>query len=226
MQWPPPCRAAKVTPMDLFKVGTALLQLDTVTIGRALKERWMCKTFPDGMAYRDEVARFNRLYLVRDPWSLSCERERFRFRETNRLILENFGHPNSLLEVGCGEGLQSSELQKVCDRLYGIDVSGRAVGRARRRCPRATFAVADMYGLPETMSLTRFDLVTACEVLYYITDVAAALKRISELGRACLISYCDGAPEGLGKHVEKMSGVQLETVSYENVSWTLAWWRL
>jgi 2-polyprenyl-3-methyl-5-hydroxy-6-metoxy-1,4-benzoquinol methylase len=211
--------------MDLVKTGTAFLGLDAARICGVLKERWRDKTFPHGMLYRDETARFDRLYLIRDPWSLNCERERFRFEETNRLILENFGRPDSLLEVGCGEGLQSCDLQQLCDRLCGIDVSGRAVRRARRRCPHATFAVADVYGLPQFPLVTRFDLVIACEVLYYMADVASALNRLSELGRACLISYYDGAREGLDKHVSEIPGVRFQTVPYEDVSWTVAWWR-
>ena len=149
----------------------------------------------------------------------------FRFNKTNQLILDHFGCPDTLLEIGCGEGLQSSELQKACGRLYGIDVSRRAVRRARRRCPQTTFVVSDMYGLPQSMSATRFDLVTACEVLYYMADVPGALRRLSQLGQACLISYYDGAREALNKHVGEIPGVRLETVSYEDVSWTLACWR-
>jgi 2-polyprenyl-3-methyl-5-hydroxy-6-metoxy-1,4-benzoquinol methylase len=211
--------------MDLVKASTAFLRLDAARISGVLKERWRDTTFPHGMLYRDEAARFDRLYLIHDPWSLGCERERFRLAETNRLILENFDHPCNLLEVGCGEGLHSVELQQLCDRLCGIDVSRRAVRRAKRRCPQATFAVADMYGPPQLPLLTRFDLVTACEVLYYMADVAAALKRLSELGRACLISYYGGAREVLDQHVREIPGVQFQIVSYEDVSWTLAWWR-
>jgi 2-polyprenyl-3-methyl-5-hydroxy-6-metoxy-1,4-benzoquinol methylase len=210
--------------MDLVKAGSALLRLDGARIRGALKERWRDKTFPNGMLYRGEVARFDRLYLIRDPWLLSCERERFRLAETNRLIRENFGRPRSLLEIGCGEGLQSSELQQLCDRLYGIDVSRRAVRRAKRRCPLATFAVADMFALPQPPLLTRFDVVTACEVLYYMADVAAALRRISELGRFCLISYYDGARDGMDQHVSEIPGVRLERACFGSVCWTLAWW--
>ena len=173
----------------------------------------------------DEAARFNRLYLVRDPWSLGRQSEKFRFGVTNRVIVENFGRPANLLEIGCGEGLQSIELRHVCDRLYGIDVSGRAVKRAKRWCPQATFAVGDMYSLPQSIPLKRFDLVTACEVLYYMADVAGALSRLSELGRACVVSYYDGGREMLDAHVRKISGVQVENISYEDTSWTLAWWR-
>jgi Methyltransferase domain len=211
--------------MEIGKVGTALLRMDAAKIAKGLKTRWMGTTFPYGMHYRNEVARFNRLYLLRDPWAMNCGRERFRFMETNRLITENFDHPYNLLEIGCGEGLQSSELQQISDRLYGIDVSVRAVRRAVRRCPQATFAVGNIYRLPQSMQSTRFDLVTACEVLYYMADVPGALRRLGELGRACLISYYDGVREEMDKHVKEIPGVRFESVSYEDVLFTFAWWR-
>jgi protein-L-isoaspartate O-methyltransferase len=211
--------------MDITKIAAALLRMDTARISGALKVRWRERTLPYGAAYCDDPARFDRLYLVRDPWSLSSASESFRFRQTNRLILENFAHLHSLLEIGCGEGLQSHELQRVCDRLYGIDVSRRAVKRAKRRHPQATFAVGDIYDLPQSVAAAPFDLVTACEVLYYMADVPRALMRLSELGQACLVSYYNGAREVLDEHVGEMPGVRFESVSYEDVSWTLAWWR-
>jgi 2-polyprenyl-3-methyl-5-hydroxy-6-metoxy-1,4-benzoquinol methylase len=211
--------------MDLVKFGAALLRLDTARISSALKERWRQKTLPKGDLYPGEVARFNRLYLIRDPWLLNCEREKFRFKATNKLIRENFGRPHSLLEIGCGEGLHSSELQQLCNRFYGIDVSRRAIRRARHRCPQATFAVADICAPLRPPLLARFDVVTACEVLYYTSDIAATLRRVSELGRACLISYHHGAREGLDQHVKHIPKVQYEIVFYQDVSWTLAWWR-
>jgi Methyltransferase domain len=211
--------------MDFAKVGAAILRGDIVRITNGLKTRWMRRTFPYGMHYRDEAARFDRLYLVRDPWSMNCERERLRFRETNRLIIENFGCPHTLLEIGCGEGLHSSELQQVCEHLYGVDISKRAVTRAKRHCPQATFAVGDMYTMPASMLLPRFDLVTACEVLYYSADVPGALRRLSKLGQACLIGYYDGGRTELDKHVKEIPGVRREIVSCEDASWTLAWWR-
>jgi hypothetical protein len=211
--------------MDFSKFGAVLLRLDTDRVVRSLKSRWMERTFPYGADYRDEVGSFNHLYLVRDPWSLSCESELFRFRQTNGLILSNFGHLHSLLEIGCGEGIQSSHFQKVCDRLHGIDVSERAVRRATRRCPGGIFGTGDMYRLPLFFPSPPFDLVTACEVLYYMADVPRALGRLSALGRVCLISYYGGAREVLDKHVEEMPGVKFDTVSYQDASWTLAWWR-
>lgn len=217
--------------MDLLKAGTALLQLDTAYIRRGmkrrlrLKSRWMARTFPDGMHYRDETTRFNLLYLLPDPWTMLCERERFRFRETNRVILENFGQCHNLLEIGCGEGVQSTELQRVCDHIHGIDISKRAIARAKHRCPLAHFTVGDMYSLPKAWSSAQFDLVTACEVLFYLSDIPGALSRMSQLGRACLVSYYHGPRAGLDKHVREIPGVRSEVISYEDVSWTIAWWR-
>jgi len=59
--------------------------------------------------------------------------------------MEQFGRVSSLLEIGCGEGHQSAQLQLVCDRLTGLDVSGRAVKRARGRCPGGEFLVGDVF---------------------------------------------------------------------------------
>lgn len=210
--------------MNIENFSGALLRLGAASLRGDFKLWWRAKTFPHGMNHRDEPARFNRLYLIRDPWSLNCEAEKFRFRETNRLILHNFGRPHRVLEIGCGEGLQSSELQRICDHLHGIDVSRRAVRRAKRRCPQATFAVADICErLPPSPS-ARFDLVTACETLYYLVDVGGALQRLSELGQACLISYWNGAREGLDKHVRTIPGARFDTVTYKDLSWTIAWW--
>ena len=114
---------------------------------------------------------------------MNCERERFRFRETNRVIWENFGHPHKLLELGCGEGFQSDQLQQVCDHLYGIDVSRRAVRRARRRCPQATFAIDDIYGMRRPTSLAPFDLVTACEIFITVRTSAGPYSAFPNLVR-------------------------------------------
>ena len=75
------------------------------------------------------------------------------------------------------------------------------------------------------MPLARFDLVTACEVLYDMTDIPGALRRLSELGKACLISYYDGAREEMDKHVAQISGVKFESVSFDDALFILAWWR-
>jgi SAM-dependent methyltransferase len=175
--------------------------------------------------FADKHRRLNNLYCLRDPWEMETERQRFRFQETNRLIEANFGRVRRILEVGCGEGHQSQELLHVCDELVGIDVSARAVQRARERCPDATFEVGDVFAFTPSGSGRPFDLVLGCEVLYYVRDVAAALERFCELGNACLVSYYEGPAARLDPYVSAMPGVESTTVGEIGSSWKVSWWR-
>lgn len=156
---------------------------------------------------------------------METEQQRFRFRETNRLIDANFGRVGRILEVGCGEGHQSEELLNVCDELVGIDVSARAVRRAQERCPAATFALGDVFECDALRGGAHFDLVLGCEVLYYMKDVPWALERFSELGDVCLVTYYDHPAERLDRLVLSMPEVQSTRIEYGASAWTAAWWR-
>ena len=172
--------------------------------------------------YSDRHRRLDALYRMPDPWEMETERERFRFQETNRLIYRNIGRPVRLLEVGCGEGHQSQELLKTCDRLVGIDVSRRAVQRSAERCPHATFRVGDVLSCNP---LERFDLVVACEVLYYMQDVASAIERISDLGQWCLVTYFDVHADRLDPYLEGIPEVKSDRFHYGDTGWKAFWWR-
>lgn len=58
-----------------------------------------------------------------------------------------------------------------------------------------------------------------------MSDIPRALRRLSELGRTCVISYYGGAREVLDKHSRELPGVQFEIVICQDVSWTLVSWR-
>jgi 2-polyprenyl-3-methyl-5-hydroxy-6-metoxy-1,4-benzoquinol methylase len=178
-----------------------------------------------GIHFSDRYDRLDLLYRVRDPWEMETEQQRYRFRETNRLIEANFGHVGRILEVGSGEGHQSEELLRVCDELVGIDVSARAVERARERCPQATFGVGDVFDDELVGEGRSFDLVVGCEVLYYMKDVPAALDRFSALGRACLVSYYAGPAKDLDPQLSSIEGLESETIHYEDARWKVSWWR-
>ena len=177
-----------------------------------------------GVHFADKHSRLDTLYRIQDPWGMESEAQRFRFTETNRLIERHFGRVGTLLEVGCGEGHQSQELRRVCDRLVGIDVSARALERARSRCPQGIFSVGDIFA-PGLLKDGRFDLIVACEVLYYMKDVPSALARLGTLGRICLVTYYRRPAEELDPHVLSIPGVESTTVQHGDSSWTVAWWR-
>ena len=189
----------------------------------ALRKQWARFLLHD-VHFADKHDRLDALYRIRDPWELDAEPQRFRFRETSGLIEEHFGRVESILEVGCGEGHQSKQLLQLCDDLVGIDVSRRAVERARVRCPQATFLEGDVF-TADFGDDTYFDLVVGCEVLYYANDVAAELQRFRELGRACLVTYYAGPAQTLDPHVLSIPGAASTTVRYGSSSWTVAWWQ-
>src|SRR6516162_269661 len=111
-------------------------------VGR-LRKFWLHRLH-QGMDYADNYRRLNVLYLWRNPWSFTDQHEQTRFIETNRILLREFGQIGTLLEIGCAEGHQTLHLMRVCHQLHGLDVSRRAVRRAKLKCPRAILGAGDI----------------------------------------------------------------------------------
>ena len=149
-------------------------------------------------------------------------REQFRFRETNAFIHDCLGHAGSLLELGCGEGHQSAHLAAICDRLVGIDVSERAVSRARARVPGAEFKVGDIASLPASPP---FDLVVACEMLYYVKDIPATLERMNQLGSACVVTLFSPSARIVAPHLERLPLSRRTWIYSDPYVWLFAFWR-
>jgi 2-polyprenyl-3-methyl-5-hydroxy-6-metoxy-1,4-benzoquinol methylase len=173
--------------------------------------------------------RFDLAYKVRDPWEMESEREQFRFAETNRLLHQGLVAPaprtGSILEIGCGEGHQSEHMAKLCDRLTGIDVSATAIARARRRVPGANFIAGNLYDQPWMSERGRFDVITACEVLYYVKDIPRILATMSRIGRGCVVSYFQPAARVVEPPLMAMPLAGRESFTFGDIEWRIAWWR-
>lgn len=191
-------------------------------IGRAFRRRWM-KHMLRGTGRGDRYAQLDQAYAVRDPWNMDSPLERARFEATNRLIETHFGRVGSLLEVGCGEGHQSEHLVRLADQLYGLDVSAKAIERAHARVPQANFAAADIHSHP--WGDRRFDLVTACEVLYYMRDVRAAIERMNALGRACLVTCYSPTLQATAEELDRIPRVNRHWIYHGSTVWLTCWWR-
>lgn len=192
-------------------------------IDRIRRRVWMRYTMRNGG--RDDPRRFDMAYRIPDPWGMSAPGEQHRFEATSAIISREFGRVGSLLEVACGEGHQSEHLAAACSRLYGIDISQRAVERARARVPSARLAVGDVFSLPWQDAPPRFDLVVACEMLYCVPDPAPTLARMSELGRACLVTFFAPAARHVAPALEGIPGLQRTWFSHDGTAWLAAWWR-
>lgn len=198
--------------------------IDQVIVPR-LRDYWV-RLALRRVHYTDRADKLDRLYMLEDPWRLGSAKERARFEWTNRLIAAQFGRPETILEIGCGEGHQSRHLAQACDRLYGIDVSARAVRRAERRCPEARFAAGDpfVFYLPEMKPPV--DLVVACEMLYYVKDIPRCLDRLSRLGRACLVTYYEGQAAALAPHFAGRPVSGHDVFRRDDTSWHAVWWHV
>jgi SAM-dependent methyltransferase len=192
--------------------------------GKAVRRTWMRYALR-GVGGADNHARLELAYRLPDPWNMESALERLRFARTNALVEKYFPGSRSILEIGCGEGHQSAELQKVCPEIYGIDVSATAVERARRRVPDAKFAVGDVFAQPWGRERGRFDLVVACEVLYYCADIQRTIDEMSHLGNACLVTIFAPAIRRVGPFLEAVPGVGKDWFGGNGAEWVVAYWR-
>lgn len=174
--------------------------------------------------YADQHRQHERFYWVPDPWNMRSAREQYRFRETNTLIEQNFGRLETILEIGCGEGHQSQYLSRLCNRHIGVDVSARAVGRARRLLPKSEFHTGDVFNGPSPTGEFA-ELVTAFEVLYFVSDPSRAVDTLSKLGAACMVSVYAGESDRLAPYLQRFAGLKQQTIRLDDVEWSVFWWR-
>jgi len=173
---------------------------------------------------KDNHAGMDRFYALPDPWDMNSEREQSRFRQTNALVTALLGRVGTLLEIGCGEGHQSEHLARLCNRLDGVDVSGRAIERAQQRAPQCRFGVGELGALPWAEG-ERYDLVVACEVLYYLGDIGRAVEAMSQVGRSCLVTFFCPAARIVAEHVEGLPGLRRGWMYHPPYAWLWAFWQ-
>ncbi len=83
------------------------------------------------------------------------------------------------LDLGCGEGAFTEELQRAGARAVGVEVAQAAVRRARERHGSLEFELVAIDG-PLPFADGSFDLVWASEVIEHVADTA---RWLSELRR-------------------------------------------
>src|SRR5690606_13724630 len=190
-----------------------------------IKRRTWMKYALRGVGPNDNFERLDLAYSIEDPWNMDSPGETARFEATNRIIAREFGAPDSLLELGCGEGHQSACLMLVAKKVYGVDVSEKAVERARQRVPEAEFAAGDIFSQPWADRVPHFDLVTACGVLYSLSDVEATLARMSQLGRNCLVTIFAPPARRVGPQLDRIEALHKDWIWHGGTVWLVCWWR-
>jgi SAM-dependent methyltransferase len=197
------------------------------------RRTWM-KYAMRGVRQADAFDRLDMAYKVSDPWRMETPRERFRFARTNRLVQEHLGPEfEKILEIGSGEGHQTEHLVELASpsgEVTGLEVSATAVERANARLAgkdgtRTRFVAGDLFAQPWSNERGRFDLVTACEVLYYMSDIPRTLRTMDELGGACIVTYFEPASRICEAPAMAMPGAQKASFAFDDTEWIAVWWR-
>lgn len=81
------------------------------------------------------------------------------------------------LDLGCGEGDFTAELERAGARAIGVDVAEAALVRARSRHPELDFRLTAIEG-PLPFEDNRFELVWASEVIEHVPDTARWLSEV------------------------------------------------
>lgn len=173
----------------------------------------------------DNYSALDRYYLLPDPWKMASETEQARFALTDSLLARHSPAPASILELGCGEGHHSHYLARRTQQLFACDVSPRAIRRASRALPNVSFAVGDAFNLPWQPPGGRYELVVACELLYYVKDPAALIRRMSQLGHLCLVTFFAPATTLIARHLEGLTAIERGWLCWSSEVWLYVLWR-
>lgn len=98
-------------------------------------------------------------------------------------------NPESILDVGCGEGFTLERLQKekIGKKLVGVDFLERAIQIGKKERPDLDLKVGNLYEIP--CKDNSFDLVICSEVLEHIKDPEKGLSELVRVSKKyCLLS--------------------------------------
>jgi SAM-dependent methyltransferase len=101
-------------------------------------------------------------------------------REALREFVRSLGHAERVLDLGCGDGRLSAELDAA--ELTAADVSRVALERARGRVPQARIAELEP-DAPLPFGDGAFDLVLCAETIEHVRDVQLLLSEVRRVLR-------------------------------------------
>ncbi|NJB86394.1 LmbE family N-acetylglucosaminyl deacetylase/ubiquinone/menaquinone biosynthesis C-methylase UbiE [Lewinella marina] len=135
-----------------------------------------------------------------DPWQFeTSEYERAKYAAT--LAALPAGRFSHALEIGCSIGVLTEQLAERCDDLLAVDVSERALERARERLSGRSGVRLRQMSIPAEFPDENFDLIVLSEVGYYwgYADLERAIELIQTAlcpgGVLLLVHYTPYVPD-------------------------------
>ncbi len=176
-------------------------------------------------AFSGRYKKLRLLYSMPDPWNMKSRKEQERFKKTNIHLSALSPRYKAILEIGCGEGHQTEHLLDLADTVCGIDLSTLAIQRAKSRCPTGNFYLADISDVASLLPDVKFDLVTACEVLYYSDDIESILEECKKLAPVVYVSNYKQRSIEMRGHFSGEGWNRLEDIHHDGTTWECFLWR-
>ncbi len=104
--------------------------------------------------------------------------EKYRVEEVNRALVALVGRPRTVLDVGCGVGLNGAAVRRTGARVTGIEIVPRSIARAQEVLDEVIAAdITSDAAVRAALGGRRFDLILFADVLEHTTDPRAVLER-------------------------------------------------
>jgi 2-polyprenyl-3-methyl-5-hydroxy-6-metoxy-1,4-benzoquinol methylase len=104
--------------------------------------------------------------------------EKYRVEEVNRALVSLVGRPRTVLDVGCGVGLNGAAIRRTGARVTGIEIVPRSIERARAVLDEVVAAdIGSDAAVKNALGSRRFDLIVFADVLEHTVDPRAVLER-------------------------------------------------
>jgi SAM-dependent methyltransferase len=113
------------------------------------------------------VTYFDALYKEdEDPWNFTTsDYEHQKYQDAIAALGNEIFE--EALEIGCSVGVHTKLLADVCKNLFAIDISAKAISKARQICYGKKNVRFEVRDVSQSFPSGNFDLITLCEVGYY-----------------------------------------------------------
>ena len=109
----------------------------------------------------------------------AAPREKYLVEEVNRALVALVGRPRTVLDVGCGVGLNGAAIKRSGARVTGLEIVPRSIERARAVLDEVISAdITSDAALRDALGSRRFDLIVLADVLEHTVEPRAVLERL------------------------------------------------
>ena len=163
---------------------------------------------------------FELIYFFKNPWNLHSSEEVYRYKYLNNFLIKKNNNKiySNILEIGCGEGIHTSYLTNIANKITSLDISTVAIKKAKKKhIKNVSFhnCIIEKYIIKD-----KFDLIIASEVIYYIKDIKKFIHKIESFKTNYIITYYSKENERLKKFFNK-NNYDIKTFNAYNQKWFL-----